>query len=240
MDYKCSKEQFLKCENNSMCAFCDGNSLYKNSKEDAARKREQKKLNEKQKTNRVLKTKIKSNKEGMELEKRVASKWNTGMNNQYQKKKTSNTIKRLGFDQEQKKEKTDINQNLFNSVKKGKMRAPRKISTYGTDSTNEAKRQPNSGAMWFAKGDIITSHALMEVKERGTVNGRGEKTITIPKEWLEKQEKEAFMENKPFWYVPFAYKNSEEIYVIKSFDHEIEMVKHIRELEKELEELKKE
>ena len=103
----------------------------------------------------------------------------------------------------------------------------------GTSRTNEARRQPNSGAMWFAKGDILLDHALMEVKERGTKNARGEKTISIPKEWLTKQAEEAFQEGREFWYLAFAYKNDDEVYIIKTLDHEIELMKELRKLTEE-------
>jgi hypothetical protein len=103
----------------------------------------------------------------------------------------------------------------------------------------EAKRQPNSGAMWFAKGDITFDHALMEVKERGSKNARGEKSISIPKEWLTKQADEAFQERRDYWYLAFAYKNDDGVYLIKPYDHEIEMVKELRRLAQENEQLKK-
>lgn len=101
----------------------------------------------------------------------------------------------------------------------------------------EAKRQPNSGAMWHSKGDIKLSHALMECKERGTTNARGEKQITIPKEWLDKMEKEAFQEARDFWYLPFGYKGSDDIYLIKPYDHEMQIINDLREARERIEEL---
>ena len=59
----------------------------------------------------------------------------------------------------------------------------------------------------------------------------------MPKEWLTTQEDEAFQEGRPFWYLAFAYKNDDEIYVIKPYDHEIEMVSYIKELEEKIVEL---
>ena len=102
---------------------------------------------------------------------------------------------------------------------------------------DEAQRQFNSGAFWHSKGDIKLEHALMECKERGTTNARGEKQITIPKLWLEKQEKEAFQENRPYWYIPFGYKNDPSIYLVKPYDHEIEMIYEMRQSREEIERL---
>lgn len=101
----------------------------------------------------------------------------------------------------------------------------------------EAKRQPNSGAMWHSKGDIKLSHALMECKERGTTNARGEKQITIPKEWLDKMEKEAFQESREYWYLPFGYKGSDDIYLVKPFDHEMQIINELRAAREEIERL---
>lgn len=103
--------------------------------------------------------------------------------------------------------------------------------------TPEARRQPNSGAMWHSKGDIKLHHALMECKERGTTNSRGEKQITIPKEWLDKMEKEAFQEGREFWYLPFGYKGSEDIYLVKPFNHEMQLINDVREARERIEQL---
>lgn len=103
----------------------------------------------------------------------------------------------------------------------------------------DARRQANSGALWYAKGDIKTQDYLMECKERGTINARGEKSISIPKDWLLKQELEAFQENRPYWVIPFRYKNDDSIYLVKSFDQEIEMYQQMRILREENEKLKR-
>ncbi|MDK2600583.1 hypothetical protein QO179_24120 [Bacillus stercoris] len=88
--------------------------------------------------------------------------------------------------------------------------------------------------MWHSKGDIKLEHALMECKERGTTNSRGEKQITIPKLWIEKQEKEAFQEQRPYWYIPFGYKGDPGIYLVKSYDHEMELIYELRKARKKL------
>jgi len=85
------------------------------------------------------------------------------------------------------------------------------------DVYNKARRQPASGAFWNKPGDIITPEMLMEVKERNIVNSKGEKSITIKKEWLEKIKREAYGLGRPFWCLPFRFGNDEDIYVVIDF-----------------------
>jgi len=178
---------------------------------------------------------IKARKEGMDLENRVTARWNTGMGGK-KKAKESKMKQRPSLDFERKKNSKEPESGI---------QVSKNFSTKAPDSTPkkkvvqpEAKRQPNSGAMWYAKGDVLLDHALMEVKERGSKNARGEKTISVPKEWLTKQADEAFQERRDFWYLGFAYKNDDEIYLIKPYDHEIELIKELRRLDAENKELK--
>lgn len=135
---------------------------------------------------------------------------------------------------EQRVQKT-WNQN----VTAGRKPAPRPVAKPRLQpEVGEAKRHGNaSGSLWFDKGDIKLEHALLECKERGTVNSKGEKQITIPKEWLDKSEKEAFQEGKEYWYLPFGYKGDEEIYLIKPFDHEMQLINELRLARSEIEKL---
>lgn len=173
-------------------------------------------------------------KEGMNLERKIAGKWNDAFNT---KKKKENKNPRLDINSmiSEPKEKEEEEERAPSYYKNHTHK-----KTYGRNKKDEAKRQINSGAMWFAKGDIRMEHALMEVKERGTFNGRGEKTISIPKRWLTKQEEEAFQEGRPFWYLSFAYKDDDEVYLIKSFDQELEMIQDLRRITEENEKLKEE
>lgn len=186
------------------------------------------KRNKKKRVDGEIPKYIKGRKEGMDLEKRIAKKWNNSLGTK--KKKTSNMKKRPSLELEEQEDEL-VEEKGIKISKSFSTKTP--TSTFHTGFETKAKRQPNSGAMWYAKGDITLSHALMEVKERGTVNGRGEKTISIPKSWLTKQADEAFQERRHYWYLAFAYKNDEEIYIIKPYDHEIEMVQRIEELGKE-------
>lgn len=249
--YKCKPEMHNKCENSAICHLCDGIRLYKNTQEEKQAKLKVREQNKKDKKNHLLRSYDKEKKQGMGFEKRVANAWNGN-----KKKKNNITKPRLGLSDQGSTDAsnvtprpkaspsvTGLNLSQKKSSSPSSTSVPKHLSAYSRTGSsgreNEARRQTNSGAMWHSKGDIRVEHALMECKERGTVNGRGEKTITIPKEWLEKQEKEAFQEGKPFWYLPFGYKNSDEIYLIKDFNHEVEMIHEIRNLEEENARLRK-
>ncbi|MFS1019874.1 hypothetical protein ACFC9N_11245 [Enterococcus casseliflavus] len=234
----CTQDIFIKCENNSLCQFCKGCSLYKNKSEEKQRKNYAKQENKKNRVNDDI-HKV-HRKMGMDLEKKVQDQWNSSFNKKKKKKvaKPSFGLEDDEIAAETSKKESPAPLSFNPYVKKTKLK--QNSSTYGFSKNNEAKRQVNSGAMWFAKGDIKLEHALMEVKERGTVNGRGEKTISIPKDWLVKQESEALQEQKDFWYLPFAYKNDDRIYLVKPYEQEISMIQDLRKLEEEKEVLLKE
>jgi len=84
----------------------------------------------------------------------------------------------------------------------------------------EASRQIRSGALPFAPGDVSDPFALMECKERkgNALTGRGEKSFTIHKEWLEKAKREAESEGKEM-FLPFRFKGDEEIYAVTQWKH---------------------
>lgn len=182
---------------------------------------------------------IKMRKDGMWREEQVKNKWNDSFGNN--QKKQFNVKQRPDFSnnkQTDEKEKSILD--FFDSVT-----LPKNFSTDAPEyqvkqnKKPEAKRQPNSGAMWYAKGDISLEHALVEVKDYGTKNSRGEKTISIPKAWLDKQAEEAYLQGKEFWYLTFAYKGDDDIYLIKPYDDEIEMIALLRKLQNENELLRK-
>lgn len=226
--YKCSAEMHDKCSNNALCHLCDGISLFNDPvqiRKDKLAVREQTKREEK---TAIVKTYKKEKKEGMAFEKRVASSWN----NKFSKTSKKKVAKpRLDMEIEEEDNSTptvESKSTLDISALHKKTYAP----------PVEAVRQSNSGALWHSKGDIKLEHALLECKERGTVNARGQKQITIPKLWIEKQEQEAFQEKKDYWYIPFAYKGEDDIYLVKSFEHEMEMIYELRRIREENEKLK--
>lgn len=245
-DYKCSFEMHNKCENSALCHLCDGIKLYKNTKEEKQQKMIAREKNKEAERNALFRTHKDEKKEGMAFEKEVAKKWNAA----YAKpKKEISSFKQYDKKRSHKKPRIEIEEKTEvaeTPVEKSKpVFTP--ISLSGLSKRNQshkpiqdAKRQKNSGALWYAKGDIKTEDYLMECKERGTINGRGEKTITIPREWLIKQAREAYQENRDFWVIPFKYKNDDEIYLIKTFDQEIEMYQELRRLREELKNIKEE
>lgn len=183
---------------------------------------------------------IRGRKEGMYREEQIKDKWNNTLNPKSKKKYNVKQKPNFLEDEEEMTEEEHNILDFFDSINVPKSFSTKVPNTFIKQKEQpEAKRQPNSGAMWHAKGDISLEHALMEVKERGTKNSRGRKTISIEKDWLDKQEKEAFLENKPFWYLAFAYKESEEVYIIKPYDQELEMIGELRRLQNENELLRK-
>lgn len=255
-DYKCTYETHNKCENNAICHLCDGSSLYKNKSEEWAAKMAQREANKEAKKNAVVKSYSKEKKEGMGFEKRVANKWNSFMNQSNPKDepalKTYDKKKKVGkpridLSEIMESESNEIHQEkveeTFTAGIKGfggSYKPPKKVEPPVKAKPVEAVRQVNSGALWHSKGDIKLHHALMECKERGSTNSRGEKTISIPKLWLEKQEKEAFQEQRDYWYLPFGYKGDDNIYLVKPYDHELELVFELRKAREEIERLQEE
>lgn len=97
-----------------------------------------------------------------------------------------------------------------------------------------ARRQPNSGAMAHALGDVITEEqltaALTEFKERGSTTAKGAKTISIKKEWLEKLKWEARQMNREYYFLPFRYKDDDTEYVALEYDILLSYVQTIQML----------
>lgn len=230
---------FVKCENSSLCHLCDGVSLYKNTQEERLQKEKQRIKNKEAKKKALFKTHNPEKKEGMAFEKEVVRRWNSAN----QEKDDSPILKQYEKQRVHQKPRLGefINKENVSKNSKDKDPSPPRVnlsSLQGNKKTKDlARQQSNSGALWFAKGDVITEEYLMECKERGTLTSRGEKTISIPKEWLTKQEKEAFQEKRPYWILPFRYKNDDEIYLVKTFDQELEMYQKIKDLTAQVEKL---
>lgn len=101
-----------------------------------------------------------------------------------------------------------------------------------------ASRRPNSGAIWSMPGDIITKEQLIECKERGSKNSRGESQITIQKIQLSKIQAEALLAKKAPYYV-FSFKDDEDFYVVKDFNTELELLEQIEILKARIVELER-
>lgn len=218
-----------KCENSSLCHLCDGVSMYKNRFEEQQEKERNRQLKKQAERQAAFRTHKKEKKEGMAFEKDVQDKWNAAFQASGEEEVL---FRRPEKKQRIQKPRLGYEEPVVESTALPTFSVPKKKSPPAFEK-KDAVRQRNSGALWYAKGDIKTEDYLMECKERGTVNSRGEKSITIPKEWLVKQELEAFQENRPYWIVPFRYKNDESIYLVKTFDQEIEMYQELRRLRQE-------
>lgn len=90
-----------------------------------------------------------------------------------------------------------------------------------------ASRRPGSGSFWHLPGDVITPEILMEVKERGTKTSRGEKTISIHKDWLSKIESEARALGRKLWCLPFRYKGDDRTYAVIDFEDFVVLITEI-------------
>lgn len=76
--------------------------------------------------------------------------------------------------------------------------------------------QPNSGATDFYKGDVKTDNMLIECK---TVM-KPQRSITVKKEWFEKNEQERFASKKDYSAVVFDFGDGQEQYIamdVKAF-----------------------
>jgi hypothetical protein len=77
----------------------------------------------------------------------------------------------------------------------------------------KGKKQPNSGATAFQKGDVRNDLFLLECKTATTEK----QAMTIKKEWLTKLKEEAFAMRRPFFSLAFNFGglgNQENYYVI--------------------------
>lgn len=85
-----------------------------------------------------------------------------------------------------------------------------KIQEKRVSKVNQGKMQPNSGATMFAKGDVVTDKFLIECKTR-----IGEQaSINVKKEWLLKNEEEAFAMNKDYSAVAISFGDNKNYYII--------------------------
>lgn len=74
----------------------------------------------------------------------------------------------------------------------------------------EGERTLNSGATPFQKGDVVMDRVLMECKTKTTPS----ESMSIKKEWLEKNEKEALFMGKEYSVLAFNFGPNERNYYI--------------------------
>lgn len=81
------------------------------------------------------------------------------------------------------------------------------------DSIVNTSMTPNSGAGSSIKGDEqITGliRIMEELKTQEVERARGHSQFTIKREWLDKLDREAPPENMEFWYLKFAFKDTDD------------------------------
>jgi hypothetical protein len=78
----------------------------------------------------------------------------------------------------------------------------------------EARRQMASGALWFAKSDVVSSLFRIEAKTRAKA---GQKSITVQKEWLDKIKQEAF-ETSKIPALAFSFGDGKDYFVLEDRD----------------------
>lgn len=72
------------------------------------------------------------------------------------------------------------------------------------------KQVANSGATTFNKGDVATNRFLIEAK----TCTKPQKTFTVKKEWIEKNQEEAFAMGKPFSAIAIDFGEKDNYYII--------------------------
>jgi len=93
--------------------------------------------------------------------------------------------------------------------------------------TLNGTRQKNSGATMFAKGDVLTEKFLLEMKTKTT----HAESITIKKEWFEKNIKETLIVGKPYSAIGFNFGPGEENHYIISEELFEELLEYLNNKE---------
>lgn len=83
----------------------------------------------------------------------------------------------------------------------------------GVAKSLKGKTVPNSGAIMFGAGDVVLDNWLIECKTKTSPS----ESMSIKKEWLEKNEEEAFAMGKPYSALCFSFgdlHNDRQYYII--------------------------
>lgn len=92
------------------------------------------------------------------------------------------------------------------------------------------KRSKNSGACMFEKSDVSTDKFNLECKTKTSHS----KSISIQKEWFEKNKQEAMFMNKPYSAVVFNFGPDEENHYIIDEYLFVELLRHLNTLEEDI------
>lgn len=93
--------------------------------------------------------------------------------------------------------------------KEGEKKPTRYYSSRQEESIAEAtggERTPNSGAVPFVKGDVLSEQFLLEAKTKTSHAD----SISLKKEWFEKNRQEALFMGKPYSALVFSFGPGEE------------------------------
>lgn len=74
----------------------------------------------------------------------------------------------------------------------------------------KGKKTANSGATPFSKGDVVTELFLLECKTKTSPSN----SMTVKKEWIEKNAEEAFAMNRPYSAVVLDFGDGTNYYLI--------------------------
>ncbi|MEK5060883.1 MULTISPECIES: hypothetical protein [unclassified Paenibacillus] len=93
----------------------------------------------------------------------------------------------------------------------------------------DAKRVLASGALWFAKSDIVSELFQIEAKTKE----KPSKSMTIKKEWMDKIEQEGF-ENKKIPALAFSFGENTDYFVIRDREfytlvEELDLLRRLRD-----------
>lgn len=98
-------------------------------------------------------------------------------------------------------------------IKEGQTLPTRHFSRAQEESVAKAtdgRVQPNSGATSFAKGDVKQDDVLIECK----CKTKDSDSISVKREWIEKNEKEALFMGKPYSAVAISFGDGKNHYII--------------------------
>lgn len=104
----------------------------------------------------------------------------------------------------------------------------RRITKSLTEIGDAARRQLASGAMWFAKSDVVSEMFRVEAKTKV----KASKTMTIHKEWLDKILIEALETNK-IGLLAFSFGDGKDYFTIEARDF-LALMQELIELRKKV------
>jgi hypothetical protein len=105
-----------------------------------------------------------------------------------------------------------------------------KIQENAVAKAIDGQRTPNSGATPWSKSDVLSDKFALECKTKTTHS----ESISIKKEWFEKNKQEAMFMNKPYSAVVFNFGPDEENHYIIDEYLFLELLNHLNTLEDDI------